>query len=128
MRRFLPYLSYLRGRRTVLVVALICGAISGLVFGLFGVYYWPVLLAPSPGDLFRKFIVTGRLARRFGMGRSGFGRIWALYPRAGMDGFFADGLDDWEHARKPPSKFSLICAGSSFLFFRARLYSGYAFI
>lgn len=33
MRRFLPYLSYLRGRRTVLVVALICGAISGLVFG-----------------------------------------------------------------------------------------------
>ncbi|MEY4939291.1 MAG: hypothetical protein RIQ93_1026 [Verrucomicrobiota bacterium] len=33
MRRFLPYLSYLRGRRTYLVLALICGAISGLVFG-----------------------------------------------------------------------------------------------
>ncbi|MSU73481.1 MAG: ABC transporter ATP-binding protein [Opitutus sp.] len=33
MRRFLPYLSYLRGRRTHLVLALLCGAISGLVFG-----------------------------------------------------------------------------------------------
>ena len=33
MRRFLPYLSYLRGRRTYLVLALLCGAISGLVFG-----------------------------------------------------------------------------------------------
>ncbi len=33
MRRFLPYLSYLRGRRTYLVIALVCGAISGLVFG-----------------------------------------------------------------------------------------------
>ena len=33
MRRFLPYLSYLRGRRTYLALALLCGAISGLVFG-----------------------------------------------------------------------------------------------
>lgn len=33
MRRFLPYLSYLRGRRTYLVLALVSGAIAGLVFG-----------------------------------------------------------------------------------------------
>lgn len=33
MRRFLPYLKYLRGRRTYLIIALVCGAISGLVFG-----------------------------------------------------------------------------------------------
>src|SRR4051812_38244004 len=33
MRRFLPYLRYLRGRRITLVLALICGGISGLVFG-----------------------------------------------------------------------------------------------
>ncbi|MDB6093875.1 MAG: msbA [Verrucomicrobia bacterium] len=33
MKRFLPYLKYLRGHRTYLVFALICGAISGLVFG-----------------------------------------------------------------------------------------------
>ncbi len=33
MKRFLPYLRYLRGHRTYLVLALLCGAISGLVFG-----------------------------------------------------------------------------------------------
>src|SRR5882724_10318655 len=33
MRRFLPYLLYLRGRRLALVVALLCGAVSGLVYG-----------------------------------------------------------------------------------------------
>ena len=33
MKRFLPYLHYLRGHRTYLVFALLCGAISGLVFG-----------------------------------------------------------------------------------------------
>lgn len=33
MRRFLPYLKYLRGRRVILFFALLCGAISGLVFG-----------------------------------------------------------------------------------------------
>ncbi|MBS0663153.1 MAG: ABC transporter ATP-binding protein [Verrucomicrobia bacterium] len=33
MNRFLPYLKYLRGHRTYLVFALLCGAISGLVFG-----------------------------------------------------------------------------------------------
>lgn len=33
MRRFLPYLSYLRGRRTYLVLALLGGAIGGLVYG-----------------------------------------------------------------------------------------------
>src|SRR5258708_37095475 len=33
MRRFLPYLSYLRGRRAHLVLALLCGAVGGLVFG-----------------------------------------------------------------------------------------------
>ena len=33
MKRFLPYLKYLRGHRTYLVFALVCGAISGLVFG-----------------------------------------------------------------------------------------------
>jgi subfamily B ATP-binding cassette protein MsbA len=33
MKRFLPYLKYLRGHRAYLVFALICGAISGLVFG-----------------------------------------------------------------------------------------------
>ncbi|MDB6170348.1 MAG: msbA [Verrucomicrobia bacterium] len=33
MKRFLPYLKYMRGRRTYLVLALLCGAISGLVFG-----------------------------------------------------------------------------------------------
>ncbi len=34
MKRFLPYLRYLRGRRIVLLFALVCGAISGLVYGL----------------------------------------------------------------------------------------------
>jgi ATP-binding cassette, subfamily B, bacterial MsbA len=34
MRRFLPYLRYLRGRRMALVAALICGAISAVVYGL----------------------------------------------------------------------------------------------
>ncbi|MEI7552088.1 MAG: ABC transporter ATP-binding protein [Verrucomicrobiota bacterium] len=33
MNRFLPYLKYLRGHRTYLAFALVCGAISGLVFG-----------------------------------------------------------------------------------------------
>ncbi len=33
MRRFLPYLRYLRGRRLALVAALICGAISAWVYG-----------------------------------------------------------------------------------------------
>jgi subfamily B ATP-binding cassette protein MsbA len=33
MRRFLPYLHYLRGRRLALVIALLCGAVSGLVYG-----------------------------------------------------------------------------------------------
>src|SRR5688572_13966939 len=33
MRRFRPYLRYLRGRRTALVFALLFGAISGLVYG-----------------------------------------------------------------------------------------------
>lgn len=33
MRRFLPYLRYLRGRRTALVFALLFGAISGVVYG-----------------------------------------------------------------------------------------------
>jgi len=33
MKRFLPYLKYLRGRRLALVVALICGGISGLASG-----------------------------------------------------------------------------------------------
>jgi subfamily B ATP-binding cassette protein MsbA len=33
MKRFLPYLKYLRGRRTFLVLALLCGAISGVVYG-----------------------------------------------------------------------------------------------
>lgn len=33
MKRFLPYLRYLRGRRTALGLALLCGAISGAVYG-----------------------------------------------------------------------------------------------
>ena len=33
MKRFLPYLRYLRGRRVTLVLALICGAMSGIVYG-----------------------------------------------------------------------------------------------
>lgn len=33
MRRFLPYLRYLRGRRLALATALLCGAISALVYG-----------------------------------------------------------------------------------------------
>ncbi len=33
MKRFLPYLKYLRGRRLALVIALLCGAISGIVYG-----------------------------------------------------------------------------------------------
>ena len=33
MRRFLPYLRYLRGRRLALVAALLCGAISAWVYG-----------------------------------------------------------------------------------------------
>jgi subfamily B ATP-binding cassette protein MsbA len=33
MKRFLPYLRYLRGRRLALALALVCGAISGLVYG-----------------------------------------------------------------------------------------------
>jgi subfamily B ATP-binding cassette protein MsbA len=33
MRRFLPYLKYLRGHRLALVAALLCGAISGIVYG-----------------------------------------------------------------------------------------------
>jgi subfamily B ATP-binding cassette protein MsbA len=33
MRRFLPYLRHLRGRRMALALALICGAVSGLVYG-----------------------------------------------------------------------------------------------
>ena len=31
--RFLPYLKYLKGRRLALSLALVCGAISGLVYG-----------------------------------------------------------------------------------------------
>ena len=33
MKRFLPYLRYLRGRRLALALALLCGAVSGLVYG-----------------------------------------------------------------------------------------------
>ncbi len=33
MKRFLPYLRYLKGRRVALALALICGAVSGLVYG-----------------------------------------------------------------------------------------------
>ncbi len=33
MKRFLPYLRYLRGREAALIVALLCGAISGVVYG-----------------------------------------------------------------------------------------------
>lgn len=33
MKRFLPYLKYLRGHRGYLFAALLCGALSGLVFG-----------------------------------------------------------------------------------------------
>jgi subfamily B ATP-binding cassette protein MsbA len=33
VKRFLPYLGYLRGRRLALALALFCGAISGLVYG-----------------------------------------------------------------------------------------------
>ena len=33
MRRFLPYMRYLRGRRLALVTALLCGAISAWVYG-----------------------------------------------------------------------------------------------
>ena len=33
MKRFLPYLRYLKGRRLALALALLCGAISGLVYG-----------------------------------------------------------------------------------------------
>ncbi len=33
MKRFLPYLRYLRGRRMALILALVCGAVSGLVYG-----------------------------------------------------------------------------------------------
>ena len=33
MKRFLPYLRYLRGRRIALATALICGAVSALVYG-----------------------------------------------------------------------------------------------
>ncbi len=33
MKRFFPYLKYLRGRRVYLFFALLCGAVSGLVFG-----------------------------------------------------------------------------------------------
>lgn len=34
MRRFLPYLRYLKGRRIALAAALLCGAISAVVYGL----------------------------------------------------------------------------------------------
>ena len=33
MKRFLPYLRYLKGRRLALTFALLCGAVSGLVYG-----------------------------------------------------------------------------------------------
>lgn len=33
MKRFLPYLRYLKGRRVALALALLCGAVSGLVYG-----------------------------------------------------------------------------------------------
>jgi len=33
MRRFLPYLRYLKGRRLTLALALLCGAVSGVVYG-----------------------------------------------------------------------------------------------
>jgi subfamily B ATP-binding cassette protein MsbA len=33
VKRFLPYLRYLKGRRVALALALICGAVSGLVYG-----------------------------------------------------------------------------------------------
>jgi subfamily B ATP-binding cassette protein MsbA len=33
MRRFLPYLRYLKGRRVALAIALLCGAVSGVVYG-----------------------------------------------------------------------------------------------
>jgi subfamily B ATP-binding cassette protein MsbA len=33
VKRFLPYLRYLKGRRVALALALLCGAVSGLVYG-----------------------------------------------------------------------------------------------
>jgi subfamily B ATP-binding cassette protein MsbA len=33
VKRFLPYLRYLKGRRLALALALLCGAVSGLVYG-----------------------------------------------------------------------------------------------
>ena len=55
MKRFLPYLTYLRGHRTYLFLALICGAISGLVYGrgLPMVIYkvFPRIFTDGPRDL-----------------------------------------------------------------------------
>ncbi|MDB6126113.1 MAG: msbA [Verrucomicrobia bacterium] len=55
MKRFLPYLKYLRGNRSYLALALVCGAISGLVFGrglpmvINGIF--PRIFTDGPRDL-----------------------------------------------------------------------------
>jgi ATP-binding cassette, subfamily B, bacterial MsbA len=55
MRRFLPYLRYLRGRRAYLALALLSGAIAGLTFGR-GLPYvidkvFPRIFTDGPRDL-----------------------------------------------------------------------------
>ncbi len=54
MRRFLPYMRYLRGRRFALVTALLCGAISALVYG-YGLPtvindVFPKIFTEAPGE------------------------------------------------------------------------------
>src|SRR4051812_44786222 len=61
MRRFLPYLRYLRGRRAYLALALIYGAIAGLTFGR-GLPYvidkvFPRIFTDGPRDLAKPDVV-----------------------------------------------------------------------
>ncbi len=61
MKRFLPYLKYLRGRRVALFLALICGAVSGLVYG-FGLpkvmnEVFPKIFTNASGDTDRTSII-----------------------------------------------------------------------
>ena len=70
MRRFLPYLKYLRGRRLALVVALLCGAVSGLVYG-FGLPkvmndVFPKIFTNDSGDTDRTPVIKAGATKIFG--------------------------------------------------------------
>ena len=61
MRRFLPYLQYLRGRRLALVIALLCGAVSGLVYG----YGLPKVMNEVFPKIFTNAVGEAGCARRW---------------------------------------------------------------